>query len=156
MDYLHYLEQSIDVLNLNVRARNCLKSADIHCIKDLISKKLTDIWKIPNLGMQSIDNIRLRLYDAGLSLQDEQKYTEQQIKSYKLTVLEDTAMEHERNLSNDLKDHFAGLAMASYLKFNSEEKFSEIALLSYCMADEMIKTRNQILKSQRRNSAKSS
>jgi len=67
-ELLKMLEQPIAVLELSVRARNCLDSANILTIKDLVSMSEAEVMKLKNLGKTSLTEIKNRLAERGLSL----------------------------------------------------------------------------------------
>ena len=52
---------TIEELDLSVRAFNCLKRANIDTIADLLSKTVEDLEKVRNLGKKSIDEIEEKL-----------------------------------------------------------------------------------------------
>ncbi len=62
------LEMSIEELELSVRSSNCLRRADIHTVEQLISKTEEDMAKVRNLGKKSLNEIKKRLSEIGLSL----------------------------------------------------------------------------------------
>jgi DNA-directed RNA polymerase subunit alpha len=62
------LEMSIDELELSVRSSNCLRRADIYTLEQLISKSEEDMSKVRNLGKKSLNEIKKRLGEIGLSL----------------------------------------------------------------------------------------
>ena len=62
------LEMSIEELELSVRSSNCLRRADIHTVEQLISKTEDEISKVRNLGKKSLNEIKKRLTEIGLSL----------------------------------------------------------------------------------------
>lgn len=62
------LEMSIEELELSVRSSNCLRRADIHTVEQLISKSEEDMAKVRNLGKKSLNEIKKRLSEIGLSL----------------------------------------------------------------------------------------
>ncbi len=62
------LEMSIDELELSVRSSNCLRRADIYTLDQLISKSEEDMAKVRNLGKKSLNEIKKRLSEIGLSL----------------------------------------------------------------------------------------
>ena len=58
--------RSIDILNLNSRARNCLKSQGIKTIGQLLNTDRRSLIRIRNLGKQGITIINEALKDAGI------------------------------------------------------------------------------------------
>ncbi|WP_301859887.1 DNA-directed RNA polymerase subunit alpha [uncultured Megasphaera sp.] len=58
----------IDVLDLSVRASNCLKRANIYTLGDLVERTEDDLSKIRNLGKKSVDEIIEKLKDYGFEL----------------------------------------------------------------------------------------
>ena len=58
----------IEVLDLSVRASNCLKRANIYTIADLLEHTEDDLAKIRNLGKKSVDEIIEKLRDYGYNL----------------------------------------------------------------------------------------
>ena len=62
------LEMSIEELELSVRSYNCLRRADIHTVEQLIEKTEDEISKVRNLGKKSLNEIKKRLAEIGLSL----------------------------------------------------------------------------------------
>lgn len=62
------LEMSIEELELSVRSSNCLRRADIHTVEQLISRSEEDMAKVRNLGKKSLNEIKKRLNEIGLSL----------------------------------------------------------------------------------------
>ncbi len=60
------LFKSIDELELSVRATNCLKSANISLVGELVQKTENDMLKTKNFGKKSLDEIRRVLNDMGL------------------------------------------------------------------------------------------
>ncbi len=61
-------EQSVEVIELSVRSANCLKSAKIYKIKELVSKKENELLSYKNFGRKSLDEIREKLQELGLNL----------------------------------------------------------------------------------------
>lgn len=62
------LEMSIEELELSVRSSNCLRRADIHTVEQLINKTEDEMSKVRNLGKKSLNEIKKRLTEIGLSL----------------------------------------------------------------------------------------
>lgn len=60
------LFKSIDELELSVRATNCLKSANIALVGDLVQRSEGDMLKTKNFGKKSLDEIRRVLQEMGL------------------------------------------------------------------------------------------
>ena len=62
------MERPIDVLELSERPRNCLKRAQVNTIGELVQKSEIDLLAITNFGQKSLDEVRFRLDEHGLSL----------------------------------------------------------------------------------------
>jgi len=62
------LLRPVDDLELTVRSANCLKAEDIYYIGDLIQRTEVELLKTPNLGKQSLTEIRVVRATRGLSL----------------------------------------------------------------------------------------
>lgn len=59
---------SIDDLDLSVRSNNCLRRAGINTVEELTMKSEEDMMKVRNLGKKSLDEVKKKLSDLGLSL----------------------------------------------------------------------------------------
>jgi len=62
------LDRPIADLELSVRARNCLDSANLQTLKDLVIMSESEVMKLKNLGKTSLTEIKNRLAEKGLSL----------------------------------------------------------------------------------------
>lgn len=62
------LGQPVDIIELSVRASNCLKAAKIRTIADLVSRKDDELISYKNFGKKSLDEIKERLTELNLSL----------------------------------------------------------------------------------------
>ena len=62
------LTMTIEDLDLSVRSFNCLKRANIDFVGDLVNKTEEDMMKVRNLGRKSLDEVKKKLEDIGLSL----------------------------------------------------------------------------------------
>ncbi len=62
------LFRSVDELELSVRSANCLKSADIRYIGELVQKTEAEMLKTKNFGRKSLNEIKEILAEMGLSL----------------------------------------------------------------------------------------
>jgi DNA-directed RNA polymerase subunit alpha len=62
------LGQPVDIIELSVRASNCLKVAKIKTIGELVSKSEDELLSYKNFGKKSLDEIRDRLKEMGLGL----------------------------------------------------------------------------------------
>jgi DNA-directed RNA polymerase subunit alpha len=60
------LFKSIDELELSVRATNCLKSANIALVGELVQRSEGEMLKTKNFGRKSLDEIKRILADMGL------------------------------------------------------------------------------------------
>jgi DNA-directed RNA polymerase subunit alpha len=63
-------EQLAADLALPVRSYNCLKREGIHTVGELISRSEQDLLDIRNFGAKSIDEVKAKLVEMGLSLKD--------------------------------------------------------------------------------------
>jgi len=62
------LFRSVDELELSVRASNCLKSANIRTMADLVPRTEAELLKTKNFGKKSLNEITTILGAMGLSL----------------------------------------------------------------------------------------
>lgn len=60
----------VEDLNLTVRSYNCLKREGINTVGDLVARSEQDLLDIRNFGAKSIDEVKQKLVDMGLSLKD--------------------------------------------------------------------------------------
>ena len=60
----------VEDLQLTVRSYNCLKREGIHTVGELIGRSEQDLLDIRNFGSKSIDEVKAKLYEMGLSLKD--------------------------------------------------------------------------------------
>jgi DNA-directed RNA polymerase subunit alpha len=69
--------QSVDELDLSVRAHNCLKAANIKTIGDLVRREESEMLKFRNFGRKSLQELMEVLDERGLKFgMDVDKYTE--------------------------------------------------------------------------------
>jgi DNA-directed RNA polymerase subunit alpha len=61
----------IEDLNLSVRSYNCLKREGINNVGDLIQKSEAELMDIRNFGQKSIDEVKAKLDELGLTLREE-------------------------------------------------------------------------------------
>ena len=62
------LNTSVEELELSVRSSNCLKNANIRTIGELTKKTEEDITKTRNFGKKSLEEIKAKLEEHGLTL----------------------------------------------------------------------------------------
>ena len=80
-DFNPNLFKSIDELELSVRATNCLKSADVRLVGELVQRTEAEMLKTKNFGRKSLDEIRRVLSEMdlefGMTLENfEEQYQE--------------------------------------------------------------------------------
>ncbi|MCK8816181.1 DNA-directed RNA polymerase subunit alpha [Natroniella sulfidigena] len=63
------LETTIEELELSVRSSNCLKRAGINTVEELTDITEDDLMKVRNLGKKSLQEIKAKLAELDLSLQ---------------------------------------------------------------------------------------
>ena len=62
------LEMTIEELELSVRSFNCLKRASINTVEELTQRTEEDMMKVRNLGKKSLEEVKSKLAELGLSL----------------------------------------------------------------------------------------
>lgn len=67
------LELPIEEMDLSVRSYNCLKRANINTVDDLIKKSKSDMLKVRNLGLKSIEEVVAKLQTYGLGLRNDEE-----------------------------------------------------------------------------------
>src|SRR4051812_38405514 len=67
-DLQQKLNMTIQELDLSVRANNCLESAKIQSVRDLVQKTDADLLKVRSFGKTSLREVKRKLADMGLSL----------------------------------------------------------------------------------------
>ena len=65
------LEMTIEELDLSVRSYNCLKRAGINTVKELTDRTVSDMMNVRNLGQKSLEEIKLKLNDRGVSFRQD-------------------------------------------------------------------------------------
>ena len=63
----HVIHEDLD---LTVRSYNCLKREGIHTVGELVGRSEADLLDIRNFGAKSIDEVKAKLVEMGLSLKD--------------------------------------------------------------------------------------
>jgi DNA-directed RNA polymerase subunit alpha len=67
-DLQQKLDMPIQELDLSVRANNCLESAKIASVRELVGKTEADLLKVRSFGKTSLREVKRKLADLGLSL----------------------------------------------------------------------------------------
>lgn len=62
------LDQSLDKLNLSVRAKNCLDSENIMTVRELVQLTESELLKLRNFGKTSLKEIKVKLDEMGMIL----------------------------------------------------------------------------------------
>jgi DNA-directed RNA polymerase subunit alpha len=62
------LNMTVQELDLSVRANNCLESARIQSVRDLVLRSESDLLKVRSFGKTSLREVKRRLQDLGLRL----------------------------------------------------------------------------------------
>jgi len=70
VDHSAAFAQPIDDLDLTVRAYNCLKRDGVHTVGEVVARTESDLRDIRNLGQKSIEEVKVKLHQLGLSLRD--------------------------------------------------------------------------------------
>ena len=67
-ELIRKLNMPIGELDLSVRASNCLESARIHTVADLVQKTEADLLKVRSFGRTSLREVKRKLQDLDLAL----------------------------------------------------------------------------------------
>src|SRR5688572_22781641 len=67
-DLQQKLDMTVQELDLSVRANNCLESAKIQTVRELVKKTDADLLKVRSFGKTSLREVKRKLADLGLSL----------------------------------------------------------------------------------------
>ena len=67
------LEMPIEEMDLSVRSYNCLKRANINTVDDLTKKSKSDMLKVRNLGLKSLEEVVAKLQTYGLGLRNDEE-----------------------------------------------------------------------------------
>ncbi len=67
-DLIRKLNMSINELDLSVRASNCLESARVRTVADLVTKDEMELLGVRSFGRTSLREVKRKLEDMGLSL----------------------------------------------------------------------------------------
>ena len=62
------LNKSVSMLNLSVRAANCLEAARIQTLRELVQRNEADLLRVRSFGKTSLHEVQRKLMDMGLSL----------------------------------------------------------------------------------------
>jgi len=62
------LDMTIEELDLSVRSCNCIKRAGLNTVEELTRKSEDDMMKVRNLGRKSLEEVKQKLANLGLSL----------------------------------------------------------------------------------------
>ena len=70
------MTQYIEVKDMKIsgRAKNCLKSAGVKTVKDLLDVEAWELLRVPNLGRKSVEEIIEYLGEIGHSLKGQNKF----------------------------------------------------------------------------------
>jgi len=68
----------IEKLNLTVRSYNCLKREGIHTVGELVTRSEDDLKVIRNFGSKSIDEVKQKLAEVGMTLKDDTGFEAQE------------------------------------------------------------------------------
>ena len=61
----------IEDLNLSVRSYNCLKREGVNTVGDLVQRSEQELMDIRNFGQKSIDEVKGKLDELGLTLRED-------------------------------------------------------------------------------------
>lgn len=82
-----HLFKSIDDLELSVRATNCLRSANIATVGELVQRTEADMLKTKNFGRKSLDEIKSVLLNMGLDFGMKVDSFDKKLQEWKLSLI---------------------------------------------------------------------
>ncbi len=94
-DLQQKLDMTVQELDLSVRANNCLESAKIGTVRELVKKTDADLLKVRSFGKTSLREVKRKLADLGLSLGMDLDAVPTQMASYTSPDDEDEAETEE-------------------------------------------------------------
>ena len=65
------LNKTIEELDLSLRSFNCLKRAGFDTVGDIVDKTEAELKAIKNFGKKSLEEVKNKVHDLGLTLKDE-------------------------------------------------------------------------------------
>lgn len=65
------LDTTIEEMDLSLRSFNCLKRAGFDTVGDIVEKSESELKSIKNFGKKSLEEVKDKVHDMGLSLKDE-------------------------------------------------------------------------------------
>ncbi|MBM0045522.1 DNA-directed RNA polymerase subunit alpha [Anaerococcus sp. mt242] len=65
------LEKTIEEMDLSLRSFNCLKRAGFDTVSDIVEKSESELKSIKNFGKKSLEEVKDKVHEMGLSLKDE-------------------------------------------------------------------------------------
>ena len=65
------LEKTIEEMDLSLRSFNCLKRAGFDTVSDIVEKSEAELKTIKNFGKKSLQEVKDKVHEMGLSLKDE-------------------------------------------------------------------------------------
>jgi DNA-directed RNA polymerase subunit alpha len=67
-EMIELLNKSIDMLELSVRAKNCLDSENVQTMRQMVQMSEPELLKVRNFGKTSLKEVKNKLSALGLSL----------------------------------------------------------------------------------------
>ncbi len=65
---LRFMVESLPVMELSIRATNCLESVGITTVRDLVLRTEDELLEIPNFGETTLHEVQSKLEERGLQL----------------------------------------------------------------------------------------
>jgi DNA-directed RNA polymerase, alpha subunit len=65
------LEKTIEEMDLSLRSFNCLKRAGFDTVGEIVEKSEAELKSIKNFGKKSLEEVKDKVHEMGLSLKDE-------------------------------------------------------------------------------------
>jgi len=128
MEKNNVLDADVEVLELSVRAGNCLKIARTKTLRDLTQRTERSLLEYLNFGMKSLEEVKVRLSEIGLRLKEDTEKDNSDTKIYKTS--DGNKIKHKYSKLNEQQEKVLVYRLGIYEKPKTLREIADIMLLS--------------------------